>query len=321
MFSQRTRTEQEMRRFGETLSAEYGWSNLRLTPADRGFYGETWRADAAQGCFFVKLIAYRRHIPGFLQSLAAVRRMNDMGLDFISRPVETRSGDGFTPALDGVAAAFRFEEGVHTEDYPLEKLFVRMADVYRLSTQDFELSWEQFGMNEYLGFQDALRIAQSSGAPAVKDVLRVMNAHRAELEMCAEVLRKVIPVCRRTPIHRVITSGDVGGNVLLRGDEMVIIDWDQLVIAPVERDMWFYMQDMRQIDLVNEVMERQELPVRVEPVRLAYYACSRTFFYMREYLFAAMADGGEGTAAQTEGYFADFGEKCMGRAKRIADAL
>ena len=42
---------------------------------------------------------------------------------------------------------------------------------------------------------------------------------------------------------------------------------------------------------------------------------------MCEYLFAAMADGGEGTAAQTEGYFADFGEKCMGRAKRIADAL
>ena len=160
MFSQRTRTEREMRRLEEILSTEYGWSDLRLTPADRGFYGETWRADAAQGCFFVKLIAYRKHIPGFLQSLAAVRRMNDMGLDFISRPVETRSGDGFVPALDGVAAAFRFEEGLHTEEYPLERLFARMADVYRLPTEDFELPWEQFGMNESLGFQDALRIAK-----------------------------------------------------------------------------------------------------------------------------------------------------------------
>ena len=294
---------------------------MRFTRADRGFYGETWRADAAQGCFFVKLIAYRKHIPGSLQSLAAVRRMNDMGLDFISRPVETRSGDGFVPALDGVAAAFRFEEGLHTEEYPLERLFVRMADVYRLPTEDFELPWEQFGMNESLGFQDALRIAKGSEAPAVKDVLAVMNAHRAELEMCAAVMRKVIPVCRRTPVHRVITSGDVGGNVLLRGDEMIVIDWDQLVIAPIERDMWYYMQDMRQIDLVNEVMAQQKLPVRVKPVRLAYYACSRTFFYMREYLFAAMVEGGDCTAAQVEDYFDDLGRKCFGRAKIIADAL
>lgn len=269
----------------------------------------------------MKLIAYRRHIPGFLQSLAAVRRMNDMGLDFISRPVETRSGDGFIPVLDGVAAVFRFEEELHTEEYPLERLFERMAVVYRLPTEDFELPWEQFGMNEYLGFRDALRIAKDSEAPAVKDVLAVMNAHRAELEMCAEVLRKVIPLCRKMPVHRAITSGDVGGNVLLRGDEMIVIDWDQLAIAPIERDMWFYMQDMRQIDLVNGVMARQELSVRVEPARLAYYACSRTFFYMREYLFAAMAEGGEGTAAQTEDYFADLGRKCFGWAKIIADEL
>lgn len=155
----------------------------------------------------------------------------------------------------------------------------------------------------------------------MKDVLAVMNAHRAELEMCAAVMRKVIPVCRRTPVHRVITSGDVSGNVLLRGDEMIVIDWDQLVIAPIERDMWYYMQDMRQIDLVNEVMAQQKLPVRVEPVRLAYYACSRTFFYMREYLFAAMAEGGDCTAAQVEDYFDDLGRKRFGRAKIIADAL
>ena len=41
MFSQRTRTEQELRRPGEALAAGYGRSDLRLTPADRGFYGET----------------------------------------------------------------------------------------------------------------------------------------------------------------------------------------------------------------------------------------------------------------------------------------
>ena len=318
MFSARKRSTVELTQLIQTLSGEYGWTNLSLQAADRGFYGETWVAEADQGRFFVKLIAYRRHMAGFLQSLPVVCRMNDMGLDFISRPLATSSGDWFVPVLDGVLAAFRFEEGLHTEEYPLEKLFVRMADVYRLPTQDLELPWEQFGMNEYLGYREALAIARASDAPAVKRALAVIDAHQSRLTACEAVLRQMIPVCRDLPVHRVVTSGDVGGNVLLRDGEMIVVDWDQLMIAPAERDLWFYMQDMRQIDLIDEVLEQEHMPFRMHPPILAYYACSRTFFYLREYLFASMAEDGERTEAQLQEFFDTHVRKCVGQAERIA---
>lgn len=318
MFSARRRSTEEMEQLIQTLSREYGWRNLTLQAADRGFYGETWAAEADQGCFFVKLIAYRRHMAGFLQSLPVVCRMNDMGLSFISRPLATLSGDWFVPVLDGVLAAFRFEEGLHTEEYPLEKLFTRMTDVYRLPTQDLELPWEQFGLNEFLGYQEALAVARANDAPAVKRALAVIDAHQSRLDTCEAVLRQIIPVCRLLPAHRVVTSGDVGGNVLLRDGEMIVIDWDQLMIAPAERDLWFYMQDMRQIDLIDEVLEREHMPFRMQPAFLAYYACSRTFFYLREYLFAAMAEDGERTEAQLQEFFNSFVRKCGDRAEIIA---
>lgn len=323
MFSERGRSPAELDQLSQALAREYGWSDLRLSAADRGFYGETWIATSTQGRFFLKLIAYRRHMAGFLQSLEVVDWMNDMGLDFISRPVSTKTGERFILALDGVLAAFRFEEGLHTEAYPLEDLIRRMASAYRLPTRDLALPWERFGWHEYFGCMEALRIARASDRSAVKAALAVVDAQRSGLKWCEEMLRQVIPICQGLPAHRVITSGDVGGNVLVRDGELIVVDWDQLMLAPVERDLWFFMQDMHQIGRIDAVLAREGLSSRIEPAFLAYYACSRTFFYLREYLFSAMAEGGESAAEQLRAFFDpdEFIVRCLTEASRIVSEL
>ena len=60
------------------------------------------------------------------------------------------------------------------------------------------------------------------------------------------------------------------------------------------------------------------MPFRMHPPILAYYACSRTFFYLREYLFASMAEDGERTEAQLQEFFDTHVRKCVGQAERIA---
>ena len=96
-------------------------------------------------------------------------------------------------------------------------------------------------------------------------------------------LYAVAEIVRNNKSNFCITSGDVGGNVIIDGDNFTIIDWDHIMLAPKERDLWFYMQKPSQIAL----MDNSLAPLaKLDEMRLAYYAYRQYFFYIHEY-FAA----------------------------------
>ena len=46
-------------------------------------------------------------------------------------------------------------------------------------------------------------------------------------------------LCKQEPYKLVITHGDIATNVLVKSpNDIYIIDWDELRIAPAERDLW-----------------------------------------------------------------------------------
>jgi thiamine kinase-like enzyme len=52
-------------------------------------------------------------------------------------------------------------------------------------------------------------------------------------------LRRLIPLCRNQNPELVLSHGDIPGNVMIRShDDLTVIDWDELILAPVERDIW-----------------------------------------------------------------------------------
>ena len=105
-------------------------------------------------------------------------------------------------------------------------------------------------------------------------------------------------------------------------DEKRILEMDHYEHGVVLNALNEYRNDVlaegRTTDLIDEVLEREHMPFRMQPAFLAYYACSRTFFYLREYLFAAMAEDGERTEAQLQEFFNSFVRKCGDRAEIIA---
>lgn len=86
---------------------------------------------------------------------------------------------------------------------------------------------------------------------------------------------------RDRPVRRVVCHGDPHlGNVLVGDDEGVwLIDWDDAVLAPRERDLLFVIGGVLPFAPVSE----QELgwffdgygPADVDPARLAYHRCVR----------------------------------------------
>ena len=83
------------------------------------------------------------------------------------------------------------------------------------------------------------------------------------------------------PARSVVCHGDPHlGNVLIGGDEQVwLVDWDDAVLAPRERDLMFVIGGVLAFSPVSP--EEQSWffdgygPADLDPARLAYYRCTR----------------------------------------------
>lgn len=62
------------------------------------------------------------------------------------------------------------------------------------------------------------------------------------------------------------------------GQRFVIADWDDVLIAPPERDAWVMGYNKRFRELFTRTMQHQGLNCSLRPERLAYYSNYMFFF-------------------------------------------
>lgn len=97
------------------LSKEYSLKNVLLTPAKRGFFGETWRADSNGKSYFVKLVYFEQYKPFYEHSFEVVDFLCRNGIDFINTIVQTTEGRLFTNFNEAVLGVFHWLDGENVE--------------------------------------------------------------------------------------------------------------------------------------------------------------------------------------------------------------
>lgn len=289
----------------------YGLDILCFSGAERGYYGETWEIRAGTGRFFLKIVYFPVHKDRYARSFPVVEYMNREGIDFISRIVRTKDGLLYTPYQNGILGLFRFVPGTHTEQYPLEELFRLLSQIYKLPLNGLEMESEAFDCRYAEQFYSLLETPCKTAGIYGGKAAGIFNSHRQLLEECHRQLKKYAKVNEGFRDHFVITSGDVGGNVIVEEGKLTIIDWDYLLLAPSERDIWPYMQDEKQIELLHQVFRENGIAYRVRPERLAYYCYASFFYYLHAYLSGIHLFTREETLrAITDGLSEFFGPDC-----------
>lgn len=295
MFSHHVRDEAFLAALTAEIQAAYGLHVRHLSAAERGYYGETWKVVTAEGVYFAKLVTDPHHMARYIRSFPIVEELNRRGIDFISTIVKAADGRLFVYFQGHALGLFAFIDGVHTEDYPLDRLFRRLTQIYRVPMA-LPVERETFGLEALGEFEALLGIARQEHG----DLAALFEGKRAKLDHLAQHLRIFSARCRGDESAFYLTSGDVGGNVILQGDRMFIIDWDYLKLAPVERDLWFYMRDKAQLVLIDEVLQQEGIAYRLREERLAYYCYSGYFYYLCEYLHCYFACPAERPALDQE---------------------
>lgn len=336
MYSSVIRTDGYKRRLLRFIKFEYGINVAGIagiTPAKRGFYGETWRLDTPQKLraavaaktaneeglssaeettieentidvtdtqtsvkrsYFVKL-DYSPHRDIYERSFPVVEYLCNSGIDFISKVVKTTDGRLFTRFDGAVLGVFEWIDGENTQTNESKIPEFRMlARVYDTPYEGLPLSREDFSSKSVDTFYTQWNILKDEAVNAL------LEKNRAKIEHRAGRLRAFSDLCRGDTTNFYISHGDAGGNFIAGAQRNYIVDWDEPLLAPPERDAWVMCSYEWARDAFHEALRQNGIAYTLRPERLAYYCYHYFFFYLTSYLDALPLVGPEQLEAYIE---------------------
>lgn len=270
------------------ITEKYGFPVYEIAPAKRGFFGETWRLRCGAEDYFVKLDYWDYHKESYRRSLPVTVYLAERGIHFVPAAVKTKTGALSCEFNNGVLAVFPFIEGENTEDYPLYRLFERLAAIYRLKIENtdlvrLKLEQELFGTEILSGITELTAGLKYCGRAGVR-AEELLGEKRELLVRYAGRLKFFAARCGADKSDYCLTHGDAGGNCILRGEEFVLIDWDQPKVAPIERDAWFFMHRPEQTEEIQAALHKAGVSCQLKTDRFCYYCYNSFFYYLSEYL-------------------------------------
>jgi hypothetical protein len=179
-------------------------------------------------------------------ALATARQLADDGLRFVVAPVPTRSGDVLTTLGDRFGGAL----------YPHVDGIARDWDDYQTHAQRLEVldlivelhqSSSQHACSEDLSISmlDELHLAIDelgqpwATGPHAEPARLLLDQHARPLLRLIDSYHTLADEVLAARERFVLTHGEPHpGNTLLTDGSVVLIDWDTVLIAPPERDLW-----------------------------------------------------------------------------------
>ena len=279
MYSNIPRSQEYQHRLVEFISQQYGISAAALSPAKRGYYGETWRLDAANGCYFLKLVYPDAHKAIYERSFPVIQHICDHGIDFISRIVKTKDGELSTRFDGAILGVFDWIDGENIETDATKTPECHMlAKVYTVPSRGVPILREDFSSLNVDKFFEQWKSLDNV------QIHSLLEKNRAKLEHRANRLKYLARRCQGDTADFFITHGDAGGNLIVDGGRYFIVDWDNPILAPPERDAWVMCcRDWARDAFCNALCQNGiRHTLRLE--RLAYYCYDFFFFYLTAYL-------------------------------------
>ena len=208
-------------------------------PAKRGYYGETWRMDTADGRYFLKLDNSPQHQNKYRNSLAVVDYLCACGIDFAGTVVKTKMDGLYAVFGAAVLAIFGWIDGENKEsDETKRPEYEMLCKIYAVTKPGFDIPRAVFsdGMaSEFYSHWEQLKTQAASGS--AKKSAHCWSKRRTAAPLChaVEAFRGTM---REGSIPLYFTHGDAGGNLLAGRKGYAIPDWDEVMYAPPERDAW-----------------------------------------------------------------------------------
>jgi len=286
MYSSIVRDSEYKARLLAFVQDEYGVEINSISPARRGFYGETWKIGAGNAYYFLKLIYSDEYKAAYERSFPIISHLCGCGIDFIGDILKTKSGKLSTRFDSASVGIFNWVEGENIQTDGTKIIEYQMlAKIYKQPYDGLDILREDFSS----GYSDELwerwRTLENG------QIRFLLEKNRAKIERRAKRLSLFSKLCRGDMTGFVITHGDAGGNFFTGGGRYYIFDWDGVTLAPPERDAWAACGYEWARDAFRGALSENGIDRALRPERLAYYCYRFFFFYLNSFIAAGTHAG------------------------------
>ena len=271
----------------------WGFVVSSITDAPRQFVAKTYFVNTDHGKFFCKVIDKKLFIPAVIKSLPTLKEIHCLGLDRINFPIPTVTNE-LSAIHDGsLIVLFNYIDAPQSYDYDNAELGKLLAEIHKLSQKvKAETQNETFMFKHADIFEERLAsLAQlESIGVAEQSASKLLQRSYDDLITLYKIFQNLALTCQKKSWQMVLTHGDAPGNILVKSpDDFYIVDWDDILLAPAERDLWFLIDK-------DDFLEGYKLGRKdfvVNEVAAQYYLLSRYFNDLVEYWAEIFGESGE----------------------------
>ncbi len=234
----------------EYLNNYYGIDVVKLTflPLGADMNASVYKAEAINSLsYFVKLKCNVNHDI----SIAIVELLHDTGVQQVIYPIKTISGQLIQKIEDFNLIVYPFIDAQNGFDHTLtDKQWVMLGQALKqihaidvpvtiqqqLRRETYSPKWREIVRSIYKHLP-----IQPIGDKIAKELLVFMKQNRIMICRLVDHAEKLAQKLEHDSSQFVLCHSDIhGGNVLLNGDNtLYIVDWDEPMLAPKERDLMF----------------------------------------------------------------------------------
>ncbi len=228
----------------QLIEANYPFSILKIVDAPRQFVAETYFVTTTEDTkYFVKVVNKQLFIPRIKASLPALNYLAQKGVIQINVPIANNARDYFIEKDNLLIVLFSFIDAPQSyeySNYALGKLLARVhAVVYDGQLPVVQELFEYKHEKRFFKYLDKI-LKQQHDDKIRQELKHLLSKYKSELEFDFEQFSTLSAILKQKNHTWVFTHGDAPGNVLVKNaDDIYLVDWDEITLAPPERDLWF----------------------------------------------------------------------------------
>jgi spectinomycin phosphotransferase len=222
---------------------------LEYLPRGHDYSAGVYRVVSMQGTAYLLKATAR---PLYESGLLVPRYLRDQGITSVVAPVPTRSGALWTKLEDWTVIVYPFFEGVSSLTGMTNEQWKEVGSIFKqihsvsLQPDNFPaLQKETFDPAEYARwvrtFESQHLHSQHGGSDAARAFRASWVAHQSAIHTGVASLEKLAQVLQTREFINVTCHADLHPANLLRDRHggVFVIDWDEVMLAPKERDFIF----------------------------------------------------------------------------------